>query len=196
MSIIDTLIYDRTQEDVDRVFTLKHKILSEGLESLTPEEKEEYMNGMKGAYNHTDMNRVGQAVEYIANRMTTLPTELDAYRIEKGVADDPIYQVPYDPSSVHVSPKTNWDIGNVPSQPLAEMYIEDLETLRKQLPLPEDAPNLPTSLDGLTFQTANDIEYLLYLIDKTLTEIKNDIWSKIDRTAIAFRYSNLYYSGE
>lgn len=196
MSIIDTLIYDRTQEDVDRVFTLKHKILSEGLDSLTPEEKEEYMNGMKGAYNYTDMNRVGQAVEYIANRMIALPTDLAAYRAKKEVADDPIYQVPYDPSSVHVSPKTDWDIGNIPTQPLVEMYIEDLATLRKQLPLPENAPNLPTSLDGLTFQTANDIEYLLYLIDKTLTEIETDIYSKIERTAAAFRYSNLYYSGE
>lgn len=28
MSIIDNLVYDRTQADVDRVFTLKNKILS------------------------------------------------------------------------------------------------------------------------------------------------------------------------
>lgn len=29
MSIIDNLVYDRTQADVDRVFTLKNKILTE-----------------------------------------------------------------------------------------------------------------------------------------------------------------------
>ena len=51
MSIIDNLVYDRTQADVDRVFTLKNKILTEGLSSLSAEEKTEYMAGMKGAYN-------------------------------------------------------------------------------------------------------------------------------------------------
>ena len=58
MSIIDNLVYDRTQADVDRVFTLKNKILTEGLSSLSAEEKTEYMAGMKGAYNYGDMNRV------------------------------------------------------------------------------------------------------------------------------------------
>ena len=108
MSIIDTLVYDRTQADVDRVFTLKNKILTGGLTALTAEEKAEYMAGMKGAYNYGDMNRVGQAVAYIANRMTTLPGQLQAYRAEKGVADDPIYLVPYDPASVVVTAKSNW----------------------------------------------------------------------------------------
>ena len=41
MSIIDNLVYDRTQADVDRVFTLKNKILTEGLSSLSAEEKTE-----------------------------------------------------------------------------------------------------------------------------------------------------------
>ena len=72
MSVIDTLVYDRTQADVDRVFTLKNKILTGGLTALTAEERTEYMAGMKGAYNYTDMNRVGQAVSYIANRMTSI----------------------------------------------------------------------------------------------------------------------------
>ena len=83
MSIIDNLVYDRTQADVDRVFTLKNKILTEGLSSLSAEEKTEYMAGMKGAYNYGDMNRVGQAVAYIANRMTSLPGQLAAYRSTK-----------------------------------------------------------------------------------------------------------------
>ena len=78
-TIIDTLIFDRTQADVDRVFSLKNKILTEGLSSLSAEEKAEYMAGMKGAYNFQDMNRVGQAVQYIANRMTSIPKELAAY---------------------------------------------------------------------------------------------------------------------
>ena len=181
MSIIDNLVYDRTQADVDRVFTLKHKILTEGLSSLSAEEKTEYMAGMKGAYNYGDMNRVGQAV---------------AYRAEKGVADDPIYQVPYDPSSVVVAAKTNWAMGDTPTQSLVKAYLNNLTVLRKQLTLPPDAPLVPSSLDNLTFSTANNIEYLLYVIDTTLTEVETELYSKIDRTVDAFAYVGLYNCGE
>lgn len=190
------MVYDRTQADVDRVFTLKNKILTGGLNALTVEEKAEYMAGMKGAYNYTDMNRVGQAVAYIANRMTSIPNELDAYRAEKGVADDPIYHVPYNPSSVVVSAKTNWAMGDTPTQSLATAYLNDLVILRQQLSLPADAPAVPSTLDGLTFSVANDMEYLLFVIDKTLTEVETELYSKIDRTVAAFYYANLYNSGE
>ena len=61
-TVIDTLVFNRTQADVDRVFILKNKILTGGLTALSDEEKTEYMAGMKGAYNYQDMNRVGQAV--------------------------------------------------------------------------------------------------------------------------------------
>ena len=196
MSIIDNLVYDRTQADVDRVFTLKNKILTEGLSSLSAEEKAEYMAGMKGAYNYGDMNRVGQAVIYIANRMTSLPGQLAAYRAEKGVADDPIYQVPYDSSSVVVAAKTNWAMGDTPTQSLVKAYLNNLTVLRKQLTLPPDAPLVPSSLDNLTFSTANNIEYLLYVIDTTLTEVETELYSKIDRTVDAFAYVGLYNCGE
>ena len=51
MSIINELVYNRTQADVDRVYTLKNKILTGGLTALSAEEKAEYLAGMKGAYN-------------------------------------------------------------------------------------------------------------------------------------------------
>ena len=196
MSVIDELIYDRTQADVDRVFTLKNKILTEGLSALTSEELTEYMAGMKGAYNYTDMNRVGQAVAYIAGRMTALPDELAAYRAEKGVDDDPIYEVPYDPSTVVVAAKTDWAMGDTPTQALAKAYLNNLVVLRKQLTLPAEAPVVPSTLDNLTYTIANEIEYLLYVIDRQLTEVENDLYSKIDLTVAAYAYTNLCYCGE
>ena len=39
MSIINELVYNRTQADVDRVYTLKNKILTGGLAALTAEEE-------------------------------------------------------------------------------------------------------------------------------------------------------------
>lgn len=195
-TVIDTLIFNRTQADVDRVFTLKNKILAGGLSALTAEERAEYMAGMKGAYNYTDMNRVGQAVSHIANRFINLPVELAAYRAEKGVDDDPLYEVPYDPSSVVVSAKTNWVMGDTPTQSQANTYLSNLTVLRQQIALPADAPLVPTTLDQLTFSTANNIEYLLYCIDLALTLVEDDLYSKIDRTVAAFAYAGLAYSGE
>ena len=196
MSVIDTLVYDRTQADVNRVFTLKNKILTEGLNALSAEEKAEYMAGMKGAYNCTDMNRVGQAVAYIANRMTSLPSELAAYRSEKGIEDDPIYEVPYDPASVVVSAKTDWAVGDTPTPSLVQAYLNNLTVLRKQLTLPADAPNVPTTLDGLTYTVANEIEYLLWLINQAAEEIESDLYGKIDLTADAFLYAAEVNCGE
>lgn len=194
-TVIDTLVFDRTQADVDRVFTLKNKILTGGLTALSDEEKAEYMAGMKGAYNYQDMNRVGQAVAYIAERMTSIPDELAAYRAEKGVADDPVYHVSYNPSSVVVSAKTNWAMGDIPTQSQISTYLQNLTVLRSQLTLPENTPAVPTSLNSLTFQIANDIERLLYVIYTTLVNTTNELYSKIDRTEIAFLYSGEIYCG-
>lgn len=196
MSIIDNLVYDRTQADVDRVFTLKNKILTGGLNALSAEEKAEYMAGMKGAYNYGDMNRVGQAVAYIADRMTALPGELDAYRAEKGVGDDPNYEVPYDPSTVVVSAKTDWAMGDTPTQSLVKAYLNNLTVLRKQLDLPSNAPAVPSSLDNLTYVTANEIEYLLYVIYQTFLEVEATLYHKIDYTVAMYAYAGISYSGE
>lgn len=196
MSVIDTLIFDRTQADVDRVYALKQKILTGGLTSLTAEEKAEYMGGMRGAYNATDLNRVGQAVSYLANRFTDLPGELEAYREEKGVADDELYHVPYDPSTVVMSPKQNWTVADIPTNSQVQTYLNNLLVLRRQLVLPADAPMVPTSLNNLTFDTANQIEYLLWLVNAALVEVENDLYGKIDRAAESFWYAGEVNCGE
>lgn len=196
MSVIDTLIFDRTQADVDRVYALKQKILTGGLTSLTAEEKAEYMGGMRGAYNATDLNRVGQAVSYLADRFTDLPGELEAYREEKGVADDELYHVPYDPSTVVVSPKQNWTVADIPTNSQVQTYLNNLLVLRRQLVLPADAPMVPTSLNNLTFDTANQIEYLLWLVNAALVKVENDLYGKIDRAAESFWYAGEVNCGE
>lgn len=199
MSVIDTLVYDRTQADVDRVFELKAIILSDYdaiYEIMTQEEYDEYIAGMKGAYNYKDMNRVGEAVQYIADRMIALPTALKEYREKLGVSADTQYDVPYDVSTVVVSTKTDWAIGDIPTLSQVTTYLNNLVVLRKQLTLPSNAPEVPVTLDYLTYTVANNIEYLLYLIDTKLTEVEQDLYSKIDRTANAFAYSGITYSGE
>jgi hypothetical protein len=196
MSVIDTLIYDRIQADVDRVFELKSKILSGGVSSLTAEEKSEYMSGMKGAYNAADLNRVGGAVAYIADRLTSLPDELLAYLDEKGVADDTLFRVPYDRSTIVVTAKQDWTMADVPTQSQVSAFLTDLGTLRRQLTLPSDAPVVPTTLDNLTYTVANEIEYLLWMVNAALIELENDLYEKIDRAAESFVYADEVSCGE
>ena len=74
MSVIDTLVYDRTEGDVTRVATLRKKILSR---TATDEEKQEWLRGMKGAYNASDMNRVTVAMKVLAERLSS-----DGYDIQ------------------------------------------------------------------------------------------------------------------
>lgn len=71
MSVIDNLIYDRTAADVQRVHDFRNRILAGGITALTASERAEYLAGMKGAYNASDLNRVGEAVQYLADRMVS-----------------------------------------------------------------------------------------------------------------------------
>ena len=57
------LIYDRTAADVERALSLAKKAEAG---TLTDAEKTEWLAGMKGCYNATDMNRVEAAVQTLA----------------------------------------------------------------------------------------------------------------------------------
>lgn len=162
MSIINELVYDRTQADVDRVYTLKNKILTGGLTALSAEEKAEYLAGMKGAYNYTDFNRLGEAIVYLVERMK----ELDIH----------------DSSIV---PKVDWAMGDTPTRSQVSNLLSCLTKLRAKLSLPENAPVVPNTLDNLVYQTANEMELLLWMIDQRITQ-----------TTAAFRYSGTIYCGQ
>ena len=162
MSIINELVYDRTQADVDRVYTLKNKILTGGLAALSAEEKAEYLAGMKGAYNYTDFNRLGEAIAYLVERMK----ELDIH-------------------DRSIIPKVDWVMGDTPTQSQVSNLLSCLTKLRAKLSLPDDAPSVPNSLDNLVYQTANEMELLLWMIDQRITQ-----------TSAAFRYSGTMYCGQ
>ena len=92
------LITNRTQADVDRVAALAARV-STG--TATAAEKTEWATDLKGAYNASDLNRVGAAVAYVAGR-------LNGY----GYA-------------VAVSPKQDWTVSDIPTAGDMETYISD-----------------------------------------------------------------------
>ena len=137
------LITDRTQADVDRVRQLAQK----GFGNMTADEKTEWLNGLKGAYNASDLNRVGAAVAYVAGRL-------------KGYG-----------YAVSVSPRQDWQVTDIPTPESMTAYLADVAALRAALTVTADTPEVPEDMERLTWQEANDIEQILVDVDELLTRM-------------------------
>lgn len=59
---LDNLIFDRTQSDVSRVQSLTQKMIAG---TATEAEKAEWLGGMKGAWNASDLNRIETWTVYL-----------------------------------------------------------------------------------------------------------------------------------
>lgn len=141
MSIIDTLITDRTQADVDRVLALSAK----GWAGMSPEERAEWSAGLRGAYNASDLNRVQEAMEYLA-----------------GIFSSYGYTV-----ALQAMP-TTWSDSDIPTEAQMTAYLSNLAALRGVLAVLPTTPATPESMELLTYATANDIERILVDIDLLL----------------------------
>lgn len=137
------LITDRTARDLRYVAELSAK----GLENMTESELEEYLKGMKGAYNAGDLNRVESAVNYLVERLKITGNYLN------------------------LSIKTSWTIYEYVTLSEAERYLHNVETIKNCFISPDDMPDVPANLDNLDFQEANDIEKILYMVDAIITNI-------------------------
>ena len=193
---LPNLIYDRTQADADRWLYLSQKLDTLGFGGLTAQEQAEWLTDIKGGYNHTDLNRVGNAVAYLGGRFIDLVQHLIDYRAEYGVASDPLMTQPYKLKDVKVQPKTDWQRGNYMYVSQAARYLADLTTLRSLLPLTSEFPAVPPDMVDLTLDEANDIEKLLSMLDTELTRITDVLETYIRDTAAAWFYSGDLYGGE
>lgn len=89
MSIIDTLITDRTQADVEYVQELN----ALGWSGMSAEQQAEYLAGLKGAYSAVDLNRVTEAMNYLYQLFTNLGYSVPGYA-PVSIAHPPEYAVP------------------------------------------------------------------------------------------------------
>ena len=140
MSIIDTLITDRTQADVDRVLALSAK----GWAGMSAAEQAEWSAGLRGAYNASDLNRVQEAMEYLADVFTSY-----------GYA-------------VTLQPTPTWSVGEIPNEEQMTAYLSNLAALRGVLAVLPTTPATPESMELLTYVTANNIEQILIDINLIL----------------------------
>lgn len=122
MSVIDTLIIDRTLTDV-------------------------LQRTAKGTYGAEDLNRVGEAVIYIAGRLRAAG---------------------YD---VTVTARTDWAEGEWLTPSGASQLLVNLKMLQSQFAQKSSTPAVPADMEQLTYTEANDIEKILAAVDLLLTNI-------------------------
>ena len=114
-----------------------------------------------GAYNYTDLNRVEAKVKELndilvtAKYMTTLTTKLD------------------------------WTHSDIFTQTDAERYLSNINAVRNALAVKPTTPQTPTTMNRLTYSTANDIEKILVDINDLVVGLRN--W---------FVYSGVSNSGQ
>lgn len=124
------VITDRTATDANRVRALRAK----GWKALSPEEQEEWLSNLRGAYNASDLNRVGHNVDYLAEMLNNA-----GYVVE-------------------VEPKLNWIRSDEPTPEQMERYLLDVKALKEAF---YGTTPLPESSDNMNYSDANNIEKLL-----------------------------------
>ncbi len=127
------LVTDRTRADVEKLKGL----YARGWEQLTGEEKAWILDESqikKGAYGPNDLNRVGEAVAYLADWF-----QRDGY-------------------APAVEPKTDWVKEDIPRRGQVAWMLDDVKEIRNQL---AGVTPLPASLEGLDWQGANRVEEAL-----------------------------------
>lgn len=151
------LITDRTSNDVSYV----KELIAKG-DGMSTEELSQWLAGLKGYYCFTDLNRVENAVYFVNNRL-----------IDIGIDDLPI------------SIKNTWVIADIPTKAEMFRYLNNVKSIRGAISLPETAPELPSNMERLNYEAANNIEMVLLCVDAQIAKIRQN-----------FIYSNEIYSGE
>ena len=138
------LITDRTRQDVLRVLSLNAKWAAG---TITASEQLEWSMNMKGAYNASDLNRVGAAVARITERLAAA-----------GIF-------------IQTVGKTDWTEADYNNEAALDYYLKDVSLVRGALAVLDTTPPVPDDLQGLTWIEANNIEKILEDVDMLITNM-------------------------
>lgn len=144
--MLENLITDRTAADFQRWLTLRDK----GVQNMTASELAEWESGMKGAYNASDLNRVGSALNYLRDRLT-----------KAGYLGYVVFNV-----------RTDWTEADIPTVAEFTDYIKAVETVRAAMTQYQTTPATPADTGSLDIQGANDIEKILIDINELITKMQ------------------------
>ena len=145
--MINTLVTDRTAADLAHWLNLRNK----GYANMTEAERAEWDAGnMKGAYNVSDLNRVGEALNYLRDRLAAA-----SYL-----------------SKVAFIAKTDWTEADIPTTSNLFDYLRYVSVIREALAQYATTPATPTYTGGLDYQEANNIEKILVDVDQLITNMQ------------------------
>lgn len=142
-----TLVTDRTAADYQHWEYLRDK----GFENMTEAERAEWLaDDMKGAYHKGDLNRVGEALNYLRDRLT-----------EAGYIT---YQTDF-------TAKTNWTITSIPTAADLTYYLKCVSNIREAMAQFESTPPAPTDTGALSIDEANNIEKILIDVETLINNM-------------------------
>jgi hypothetical protein len=133
----ETLITDRTQADFEHWKYLRDK----GFAKMTESERAEWLaDDLKGAYHKGDLNRVGEALNYLRDRLAA--------------AGYITYQTDF-------TARTTWTVSSIPTADDLAYYLRSVSNIREALSRFETTPPAPTYTGTLSIDEANNIEKIL-----------------------------------
>ena len=146
------LITTRTIEDIEYANYLLER-WKEDESQITPEEREEFFNGLRGKYTYVDLNRVQDAVKILAKLLndSLYPVEELAFR--------------------------KWEIPDVPRPEDMETYLANINALKRAFFIFHNIPTLPESMENLGYEGANNIEEVLFNMHVLLTSQREFTWN-------------------
>ena len=144
MSVIDTLITDRSLNDLERADYLESK----RFQDMTAAEQEEYLAPLRGRYGVTDLQRLEEALRYVTDRLRAA-----------GYA-------------VNDAPRTDWSALARAWPDLLAQHLAALQEVRSCFAVPASMPAVPVDMEHLTFAEANDMEKILLDLDTLLAGIE------------------------
>lgn len=155
MSVIESLVFDRTQKDVDALdaFFL-------GVQAGTVDPAALDLTMARGAYNVTDLNRVTEAMEYLHGRLTE-------YGYRSGY--EPVEVFHTDGTADHRWREEDEDV----TADKLEEYLANVRTIREALPILPGTPQCPEDMDELTVEDANAIERILHNLEQVINAMRN-----------------------
>lgn len=123
-----------TDRTKDHVSLLNRLRKKRWSEMTTSEQKAWYNEAAKGAYNYTDLNRVETAVATLARSL-----------------------------GLSLTTKTNWTLWDIPTQKDMDRYLQNVVQIKNACPSGIKFPALPSTMNGLTYVGANNIEQVLVI---------------------------------
>jgi len=185
--MLENLIYDRTGAEVTILETAELK----GWQQMTAEERTQWLNAVKGAYNYTDLNRVEGAVLFLQGYLNGLQETLDAFIAAQGLAPGSFFEVPFEPFDL--TTVTDWTMQDVPRVSDMARYLGNVDTITDALPITKA---LPATMNKLRWAGANEIERALSALYTAAQKWLADKEQAAQNAAAAWFYSGEIYGGE